>query len=121
MRTRSEAGFTLLEVLVALAIAGGALVLVLSAVTSGFRQGAKARAKARLEAAAESKLSEWRVGAETETEGELAGFPGYRWRVTLESAPIANLAKLRRIVLVVRDPAGLEVLQWVRLVHEDST
>jgi prepilin-type N-terminal cleavage/methylation domain-containing protein len=113
----AAAGFTLIEVLVALAIASGALVLILCATTTSLRRGARARLEARLERASESKLSEWLAGAERYAQGSLAGFDGHRWEVQDHAELLAPIRTLRRVTLTVRGPDGERVLEWTRLVQ----
>ena len=117
MRKRSDRGFTLIEVLVALAIASGALVLILSANNASLRRSARASVDERLERAAESKLSEWLTGAERTTEGALAGLDGHRWEIRSSLEPQAPLRRLRRVKFSVTGPGGAKALEWSRLVH----
>ena len=117
MRTRSDRGFTLIEVLVALAIASGALVLILSANAASLRRSAGAGVDERLGRATESKLSEWLSGAERHAEGPLSAFDGHRWEVRSVLEPAAPLRQLRRVTFTVVGPGGMKSLEWVRLVH----
>jgi len=103
-RTRRSAGFTLIEVLVALAIASGALLLLLSANSASLRKSVKARLSEQLERAAESKLAEWSAGIERASEGTLPGFPLYRWELRSAREESSTLRKLRRVVLRVSGP-----------------
>jgi len=105
---RNRRGFTLIEVMVALAVAGGTLVLVLSANAASLRRSAEAGHRARLERAAEGKLAEWCAGIETAREGALAGFDGHRWEIREEADRAGGLKRLRRVTLVVRGDAVLE-------------
>ena len=123
LRSRSsagEGGFTLIEVLVALAIAGGALVLILSANNASLRRSADARFRIDLERAAETKLSEWIVGAEKDVTGELPSFEGHRWEIRSLAEPVASLRKLRRITLQVYGPGGARVHEHRVLRCEES-
>lgn len=102
---RSDRGFTLIEVMVALAVAGGTLVLVLSANAASLRKSAVAGRQARLERAAEGKLAEWCAGIETAREG---AFEGTRWEIRIEADRAGGLKRLQRVTLVVRGDAVLE-------------
>lgn len=115
MTRRAERGFTLVEVLVALAVAGGALVLILSATTASLTRSAHARASLLLERASESKLSEWLSGTERDGGGGLPGFDGYRWEVRHAPALIGDLEDLRRITFKLEAPDGSLVLEWTVL------
>jgi len=110
-KSRAERGFTLIEVLVALAVAGGALVLVQSANGASLRKGVQARLDERIRRAAESKLAEWQAGAERAAEGPLPGFDRHRWEVRVAREDLPPLRKLSRITFTVTDPAG-KLLEW---------
>jgi general secretion pathway protein I len=79
-----EAGFTLVEVLVALAMLSAGLALVLSMISNGLGWTASAQQMAEAGSLAQSLMA--RVGTELaiqpgEHTGEFTG--GYRWRLTL--------------------------------------
>jgi prepilin-type N-terminal cleavage/methylation domain-containing protein len=112
--TTRNRGFTLIEVLVALAIAGGALVLILSANGASIRKSVDARLTERLHRAAESKFSEWKCGAERAAEGPLAGFDGHRWEIRTAREDLSPLRKLIRIRFTVTGPGG-RVIEWSEL------
>ncbi|HEV3028070.1 MAG TPA: prepilin-type N-terminal cleavage/methylation domain-containing protein [Planctomycetota bacterium] len=113
-KKRVDPGFTLIEVMVALAVAGGALVLVLSANGASLRKSVNARLKERLERAAESKFAEWQIGAERASEGPLPGFDGHRWEVRTAREDIGSLKKLFRTTFTVTGSAGKD-LEWALL------
>ena len=122
MRHRADRGFTLIEVLVALAVASGALVLVLSATSAGFRRGTEARVEDRIRRAAQSKFAEWRIGSEKSTEGRLPGFESYRWEIVQSSERLSSVKALRRATLRVFAEGGAPVLELatLRFVGEGS-
>ncbi|HEX7900572.1 MAG TPA: prepilin-type N-terminal cleavage/methylation domain-containing protein [Planctomycetota bacterium] len=109
-------GFTLLEILVALAIAAGSLVLVTAAVAGSLKRSAGAEVDARLERAAESRLAEWTSGLEAQREGALAGFDGHRWELRTSPEP-GVLSRLKRVTLAVYGPGGAKVLERSELLH----
>ncbi len=112
---RRVSGFTLLEILVALAIAAGALVLVTAAVAESLKRSATADVEGRLERAAESKLAEWASGLESRREGALTGFDGHRWEIRTSAEPGA-VKRLQRATLRVY--AGLtKVLERSELLY----
>lgn len=114
IKSRAERGFTLIEVLVALAIASGALVLVLSANGASLRKSVNARLEERVQRAAESKFAEWQIGAERASEGPLPGFDQHRWEVRTAREDLAPLKKLSRVTFTVTGPTGT-VLEWALL------
>jgi prepilin-type N-terminal cleavage/methylation domain-containing protein len=118
IKRRADQGFTLIEVMVALAVAAGALVLILSANGASLRKSVHARLDERLQRAAESKFSEWLIGAERAGEGPLPGFDGHRWEVRMAREELAPLRRLSRVTFTVTGPAG-RVLEWSQL--RDST
>src|SRR4051812_3221364 len=105
IKSRADRGFTLIEVLVALAVAGGALVLVLSANGASLRKSVNARLDERLQRAAESKFAEWQIGAERGSAGALPGFDGHRWELRTAHEETASLKKLSRVTFKVTGPA----------------
>jgi general secretion pathway protein I len=105
---RREAGFTLIEALVALAILGVALAAVLRAYGAGFRSAEGAEMQTHALLLAESRLAE---AAATLTEpGEIRGeADGYAWRVAAAPFPIGGVEKpLLRIEVRVAAPNGAE-------------
>ena len=117
MKNRRNSGFTLIEVLVALGIAGGALILVLSANNESLKRSIGARQEVRLERAVESKFEECLLGLEPATTGGLPGLPRWHWEIRRTVTHVAGLRKLRRVSFVVTRPDGSrallrEVLQY---------
>jgi prepilin-type N-terminal cleavage/methylation domain-containing protein len=105
-------GFTLIEVMVALAIASGALVLILSANHSSLRRSEEAMADLRLTRALDSQLEACLSGSEPALQGELEGFPGWRWEVFRTPGLVGELRSLRRVVLGVYRPGGQKAAEW---------
>jgi prepilin-type N-terminal cleavage/methylation domain-containing protein len=119
-KTGSGRGFTLIEILVALAIAAGAFILIVSAATASVRRGELARLKSRLERRCESKLSEWMCRAEKKSGGALTDFDGHLWEVKDAPETSASIRGLRRVTFTVRGPGGARVLEWDVLVHREE-
>src|SRR6266849_2922864 len=112
-KKRADRGFTLVEVLVALAIASGALILILSANNASLRRSVKSRLLERVQRAAESKFSEWRAGVERASEGPLQGFEAYRWEVHTTAESTGALKRLSRVTFSVGTPDG-RILEWIQ-------
>ena len=106
---RQRRGFTLAEVLVALGITAGSLILLLSANNESLRRSLRSRHAARMEQLCESKLDEISSGAERSRHGELAGMPGVTWDVDRSRAGVEGLEGLERVTLRVRGAAGNEI------------
>lgn len=96
-------GFTLIEVLVALAICAGSLVLLASVGNESLRRSLRARQAALLDEACRNTLSECACGAENAREGDLTDLPGWRWQVEVSSVPLEDLAGLERLTLRARN------------------
>lgn len=101
----------------ALAIAAGALVLVLSANAASLGRSVRARADIRFERAIESRLAEWRAGPERLPEGPMPGFAGHRWMIREAPQGIAGLQRLRRVTITVYGPDGKPVAERTEFVH----
>ena len=105
---RGEAGFTLIEALVALAILGVALAAVLRAYGAGFRSAERAEMQTHALLLAESRLAE--AATTLREPGERRGSDGgYAWRVSAAPFPIDGVAKpLLRLEVRVSAPNGSE-------------
>lgn len=120
-----EAGFTLVEVIVALAMLAAGLALVLSMISNGLGRTASAQQMAEAGSLAQSLMA--RVGTELviqpgEHAGEFAG--GYRWRLALvpygearnvDDSPIALYAVSSEIVWTDHDMPRSYSLTSLRL------
>jgi prepilin-type N-terminal cleavage/methylation domain-containing protein len=114
---KNRLGFTLVEVMVALGIAGGALVLLLSANRESLRRSVGSRAQALLEQLAQSKLDELKQDLEKRRSGEFPGLAGYTWDAAEESGAIEGVKELHRIALRVRDPNRRIIRSMETLVY----
>jgi len=85
IRSEREAGFTLVEVIVALAILSAGLSLLLGLISNGLRQTASAQKMAGAGSLAQSLMAE--VGADLAVRAEVRGgqnTDGYRWRLKMQ-------------------------------------
>jgi hypothetical protein len=105
---------------VALGIAGGTLVLVLSANNASLRQSVDARLALRLERQAESKFEEIQMGSELAMHGDLEGLPGWTWEAVRAPTYLKGLKQLRRITFTVQAPDGTLVLERAALAHKEE-
>lgn len=124
-RQRNKIGFTLIEVIVALGIAGGALILLLSANRASLQRSLRSNERVRLEQACESKLNEICCGAETSSHGQLyESIPGYVWDVARESAEIEGITNLQRLTVRISSLSGFAtsriVFQYGKRPQEDK-
>jgi len=101
-------GFTLIEVVVSMAVVSSALVLLLSANRNALIRSNRCERNSRVEHAGESKLNELLKGIEKGRHGDFDGLPGYSWSACEESAGIDGLSKLKRITLEIRGSNGDE-------------
>lgn len=99
-------GFTLIEVLVALGIAAGALVLLMSANHAAMRRTLRAHERIQLEEAIEAKVSELKTGIETGSSGQFTDLPGWTWSLSRSPAQIEGLDTLDEVTLNVFSPNG---------------
>lgn len=84
MKPSSQHGFTLLEIVVAIAILGVALTVIVQQFSAGLRIGHTSRTYTTATAYAKQKLEEFQLVEEME-EGEEAGDfdDGYTWKVSI--------------------------------------
>ncbi|MCK6472725.1 MAG: type II secretion system GspH family protein [Planctomycetes bacterium] len=104
MRNVKRSGFTLIEVIVALAIAGGALVLLLSANQASLRKSVHATQEAAVLRAAETAFDAYRCGDSDATEGGLKGMPGWTWKIRASRAEVGSVENLQRLTFDVYSP-----------------
>ena len=106
---KREAGFTLIEALVALAVLGVVLAAVLRAYGAGFRSAERAETRTQALLIAESRLAE--AAASLREPGEASGAQGpYAWRIVAAPFPLDGVEKpLLRLEARVVAPDGGEV------------
>ena len=100
-RTR---GFTLVEVVVALAIAALALILLLAANQASLQCSLRAREQVLLQRLCESQFDACRSGMETRDSGSFEELPGWTWRYDAEKEDLEELEGLRRLTFKVYPP-----------------
>ena len=97
----SQPGFTLLEVLVAVAILGAALAVLLGAVNKDLILASQSKNLVVASALAQRKLSEIELEGfpeEGEKEGEFAEAPGFKWFVSVTPLGLPGLDTEIRVV-----------------------
>lgn len=114
-------GFTLIEVIVALAIAATALILIVSANQDAMRRGVASRRAETVERLVESKLDEIKCGLETRSSGDFEDMQGWSWSVRRRRAEIADLRSLDVLTFKVYEPSSAsEPYRVVEiLIHRD--
>ena len=98
-RTNAANGFTLIEVIVALAVCASSFILLLSANQASLSRSLRARQSAILEEAVESKIQEIRTGIESNSSGTLENLPGYSWQMTTMPSDTDGLQGVEEITL----------------------
>jgi len=112
---RRNAGFTFLELLIALAILGSSFVVLLSAHSSASRQEARARRLMTGTLLAREVLTETEVEGFPELggdSGEWEEFPGYTWQRTVLTTPF-DLAREVHVQVSWPDRGATETLDVV--------
>ena len=122
-------GFTLVEVLAALALLAGTVTCLLLAETRALRQHADAQRRAEVTALAEELIRQWKV-EQVELSQPAAGFceaePRLRWQRTVEPFQTASNPTLLRVTLrlLELDQGGnertLTTLVWLINPPEES-
>jgi general secretion pathway protein I len=98
-RSSHHTGFTLLEVMVAMAILAIALVAVLSSQAQSISIANEARLLTTASMLAQSKIAEIEsIGAETSFGDFGEDFPNYRWEVTTTDTDFKYLEKIDLVV-----------------------
>ncbi len=123
---RSERGFTLLEVLVALAVLAVALSAAVKAAGQNAANATYLRDKTLAQWVAMNKLTELQVAREWPSPGERTGhaeMAGREWRWSTDTQ-LTEDDRLRRIEVTVRAPSEdsgsiVTVVGFVRLPEED--
>lgn len=117
VRRVTNSGFTLIEVIIALAIASGSLILLLAASQESLHRGIRSRENTKVIELSESKLDEISCGSETETSGLFRALPGWSWKLDRSPASVEGLERMETLVLRAFDPQGRERSSCVTLRH----
>jgi type II secretory pathway pseudopilin PulG len=117
LHARSSAGFTLLEVILALGIAGGGLVLVVSACNEGLRRTIRADMSQQLDELCERKLNEILAGAEQAVQGPCAQRDTWLWKLETEMTE-AGALRLERLHLSIHDTSAAVVLKRLTTLRQ---
>jgi type II secretory pathway pseudopilin PulG len=113
----------LVEVLVALGIAAGALILLVSANNESLRRSIRCRQLMELEELAEARLDEIRLGViGTADRGRFEGHPELSWAMEKQACNAADLKGLQRLTLSIYKEAPAKVLhkQFVLLQYVET-
>ena len=104
IRRRRSGAFTLIEVIVALAIASGALILLLSVNSESLQRSIRARQDRQLDRRCESALEQWRCGEAKNDRGEWKNLPGWHWEVRRTPGAHVPIEGLKRFTFRVHGP-----------------
>ena len=103
----ADAGFTLVEILVALVILGVALTALLSAEAAGVRLRSQSQELTLATFLAQARMTDVELAGFPDLgtrEGDFGdAYPGYRWQLNVTEAPFP---KVREVRVLVRWPAG---------------
>lgn len=124
---RSKTGFTLLEVMVALAIIAGALVVILHCHLLGVNLANRVKGTSLASLLAQEKMEEIEMeeileeGDKVRDEGGLfEEYPGFRWQVVVNQAELfeEEIEELKKVAVTVswfdgRDEQELEVVSYL--------
>ncbi|MCD5390668.1 type II secretion system minor pseudopilin GspI [candidate division NPL-UPA2 bacterium] len=121
--TRSKTGFTLLEVMIALAIIAGALVVILHSHILGVNLANRVKGTSLASLLAQKRMEEIKMEGfpeEGEEEGDFEEHPGFRWRSVVSNAEVfeEEVEELRKVTVIIswfdgRDELELEVVSYL--------
>ena len=101
MRRLKSGGFTLIEVLVAMVILGGAIMVLANSWSGNFMRVRNARVNNTMAALLERKMTEFEIKYKDKAPGEIeeeaagdfgAKFPGYRWEMKSQKFEMPDLS-----------------------------
>ena len=121
---RKRDGFTLLEVILALAIFVGAIAVLSRLLIVGVENAETAQWQSQAWLIAESRWSELESGIRTISETgpyEVEEMPGWQWSMQAESATLPNLYRITLTVQCVTNGPGMgTTIQLHRLYFDDT-
>ena len=98
-------GFTMIEVLIALAIVSSALVILITTNQSAIKQSIRSRLSVDLNGVCESKLDELMLlGKDAPLSGRFKSLNGWQWRLRKKKQKAKGLLGLKRWTLKVYTP-----------------
>jgi prepilin-type N-terminal cleavage/methylation domain-containing protein len=106
IRKNRYSAFTLVEVMIALAIAASAFLMILQINNASLFKCTRACLAETITSCAESKLDEVVSGIEMATTGDLLNLPGYRWRVTRTAGIISPLETIQNVRIEITSSDG---------------
>lgn len=113
--------FTLIEVLVALAISASAMILLILGNNGSMKSSASSQSVERVGRFLHSKISQIAVGEEGVKDGVIDGCVGWRWRSFIESVELKDLKGLKKLrVVAVSDTKSLEVSLLIFQAHSEK-
>lgn len=109
---RGEAGFTLIEVVVAFAVVTLILGAVYEVIAGAWRSFARAQVREQTLTLARAQFEALGVSEPLQPGESTGSYPtGVGWRLTVETVAASLRGRAVRIVLDVRDPAGRPLLR----------
>ena len=115
---KRRAGFTLMEVMLALVILGVGLTAITQSVMMVMRSSGLTARYTQATILAQNKMEEVLARAEppkSEEKGEFEDHPGMAWKIVPEKSAIENLAQIR-VLVTFSAPGGTRTVEYVTLM-----
>jgi len=123
LKNRS-AGFTLLEVMIALAVIGVALVALLGLAQRSISTNQRLQQITRATLLAQSKMAEIETGIESNSSDAKGDFPEpdeeFHWRSTYGDTPVENVRQVE-VTVAWGDEARNEAVQLISFVQQGGS
>lgn len=119
-RTGTRRGFTMVEIVVAIALLGVGITAAVACIGSASQASARAEEFTAVQLLAREKLAELELkgAAEGEDHGDFGdNRPGYAWQTSVTSADVSGLSRVR-LRLLWGDPARPRSVDYVTYVRE---